>query len=63
MAGDQGTNWHPGNPAAYDDDGNLRDLTDAEVAEHSVKEEAATQVDATRLVEAEGSAETPSDVI
>jgi hypothetical protein len=63
MVGDQGTHWHPANPEAYNADGNLRDLTDLEVAEHRKKPEATRHADATRLMEAEDSADSPEDAV
>ena len=51
---DPGTTWHPAAKS-----GDLPDLTEAEVAEHLAKPEAAEQVDAGRSLAAEDSAQSP----
>lgn len=63
---DPGTRWHPRRDKhqARRDDGNLRDLTTAEVVEHQAKPEADDQPDASRgPLGAEDSTETPEGVV
>lgn len=63
---DPGTDWHPrpGHEEAWDEDGNLANLSEAQVAQHLDKPEAATQVDAgVPPMAAEDSAESPEDQV
>jgi hypothetical protein len=55
--------WHPTHPDAWDDDGNLRDLTDEEAVLHRYKPEAADAVDSVVPLAAEDSVETPEGVV
>lgn len=57
---DAGCSWHPGKPEAYDEGGLLRDLSDAEVADHLAKPEADEQIDARFVLDAEDSIESPT---
>lgn len=61
---DPGVSWHPTKRAAYDDGGNLRDLTDDEVLQHAAKMEALNHPDsALTLLEAEDSAYSPEGTV
>lgn len=61
---DPGTSWHPRwDKAAAWDGSELVDLTDDEVLEHMVKPEAANQLDAGVLLEAEDSEHSRRGVI
>lgn len=60
---DPGTAWHPSRPDAYDEDGNLRDLTDLEVRRHRLKIEAGPEYEEWTPREAESSETTPDGVV